>query len=549
MFGQWLSPQSAKRGVKGKDSAGSLLNSLKNMISGTPRVQSDQERDSEESPDEDLGSSLPSSDSVSAAATETSPFKAKRKGAPVTNEPSFLSSSPRMSPAKRQRKAKETEKEKESDAKRRSASPQGNSEEFLERRVTRSASKEKGLFSPGFSLFGKTNATNSAKKGTDSDPVTPENQKETPSKDPPPTSKVRRSLKSVLENEGAEDKQKQISPSNQKNVVEEILEIMAIEYSDEDDADGNIINQKSTLQMKKLTEKVSNREDSTNLQTFSGLGIGERRTSKHAQNEKSPNNPTLGEVVSPQKSTTPNKSRTTPNRTSPNNIAYATEIQMQDENLQVQVEIDDRIIAKEESYGEFVSASPVEQTEEDFEEDPNEFDPYYFIRTLPPLSVSLTSRNCDLPAKSPHSPPITLVLDLDETLVHCTTNPIEEPDLVFPVDFNGERFQVYVSKRPHLEDFLARVSQMFEVVVFTASQQIYADALLDLIDKEKKWIRHRLFRESCLYIEGNYLKELSVLGRDLAKTIIVDNSPQAFGFQLSNGIPIVSWYKIQMIMN
>lgn len=144
------------------------------------------------------------------------------------------------------------------------------------------------------------------------------------------------------------------------------------------------------------------------------------------------------------------------------------------------------------------------------------FNPYLFIANLPPHeSVRDPSKIC-LPPALRASPELTLVLDLDETLVHCTVDPIENPDLVFPVNFNGTLYQVHVRKRPYLDYFLESVSKSFELVVFTASQSIYANALLDLLDPNR-YVRYRLFREACLCIQGNYLKDLDVLGRDLRK--------------------------------
>ena len=117
--------------------------------------------------------------------------------------------------------------------------------------------------------------------------------------------------------------------------------------------------------------------------------------------------------------------------------------------------------------------------------------------------------------------------DLDETLLHSSIVPLPTYDIVFPVHFNQVNYQVYVRKRPHMDYFMSKVSQWFEIIVFTASQKVYADKLLSIIDPQRKWIKHRVFRDSCVLVEGNYLKDLQVLGRDLAKTAIVDNSPQA----------------------
>jgi len=133
-----------------------------------------------------------------------------------------------------------------------------------------------------------------------------------------------------------------------------------------------------------------------------------------------------------------------------------------------------------------------------------------------------------------------LVLDLDETLVHSSFKPIPNPDFVIPVEIDGTVHHVYVLKRPGVDDFLLRIGKLFEVVVFTASLAKYADPLLDLLDMHKV-VRHRLFRESCTCHEGNYVKDLTILGRRIESTIIVDNSPMSYLFQPENAIGVSSF--------
>lgn len=131
----------------------------------------------------------------------------------------------------------------------------------------------------------------------------------------------------------------------------------------------------------------------------------------------------------------------------------------------------------------------------------------------------------------------TLVLDLDETLVHSSFKPIPSPDYIIPVEIDGKLVDVYVLKRPWMDHFMESVGHRYEVVVFTASLSKYADPLLDLLDKTHV-VRWRLFRESCLPYEGNYVKDLACLGRELSDTIIVDNSPHSYVFQPANALPI-----------
>lgn len=118
------------------------------------------------------------------------------------------------------------------------------------------------------------------------------------------------------------------------------------------------------------------------------------------------------------------------------------------------------------------------------------------------------------------------LFDLAETLVHSSLVPCDDADFTFMVNFNLTEHTVYVRCRPHLRDFMERVANLFEIIIFTASQSIYAEQLLNVLDPKRRIFRHRVYRESCVFVDGNYLKDLSVLGRDLARVIIIDNSPQ-----------------------
>lgn len=114
----------------------------------------------------------------------------------------------------------------------------------------------------------------------------------------------------------------------------------------------------------------------------------------------------------------------------------------------------------------------------------------------------------------------TLVLDLDETLIHSNFSKTD-CDISLNIKVEKKNYWIYALKRPGVDRFLARCGELFEVVVFTASLSSYADPLLNALDKSKT-ISQRLYRESCSYINGSYVKDLSKLGRDLRHVVIID---------------------------
>ncbi|KAL8727401.1 MAG: hypothetical protein Q9166_006073 [cf. Caloplaca sp. 2 TL-2023] len=148
----------------------------------------------------------------------------------------------------------------------------------------------------------------------------------------------------------------------------------------------------------------------------------------------------------------------------------------------------------------------------------------------------------------------TLVIDLDETLIHSlakggrmSSGHMVEVKLNATVGYGGATLGpqhpilYYVHKRPHCDDFLRKVCKWYDLVVFTASVQEYADPVIDWLEQERKYFSRRYYRQHCTFRNGAYIKDLSSVEPDLSKVMIIDNSPLSYIFHEDNAIPIEGW--------
>ncbi|KAJ5248739.1 NLI interacting factor [Penicillium chermesinum] len=168
-------------------------------------------------------------------------------------------------------------------------------------------------------------------------------------------------------------------------------------------------------------------------------------------------------------------------------------------------------------------------------------------------SYTASSRNTRLPQK-------TLVLDLDETLIHSlakggrmSSGHMVEVKLSMPMTTAltpggpqttlGPQHPIlyYVHKRPHCDDFLRKICKWYKLVIFTASVQEYADPVIDWLEQERKYFQARYYRQHCTLRNGAYIKDLSSVEPDLSKVMILDNSPMSYIFHEDNAIPIEGW--------
>ena len=138
----------------------------------------------------------------------------------------------------------------------------------------------------------------------------------------------------------------------------------------------------------------------------------------------------------------------------------------------------------------------------------------------------------------------TLILDLDETLIHSMSKGGRNSGHMIEIRLNTSSLGMgsapggaaqhpilyWVNKRPFCDDFLRRISKWFNLVIFTASVQEYADPVIDWLEAERKYFSARYYRQHCTYRQGAYIKDLSSVEPDLSKVMILDNSPLSYLF-------------------
>lgn len=135
----------------------------------------------------------------------------------------------------------------------------------------------------------------------------------------------------------------------------------------------------------------------------------------------------------------------------------------------------------------------------------------------------------------------TLILDLDETLIHSmskggrmsTGHMVEVRLNAASLGMNSASqhpILYWVNKRPYCDEFLRRVCKWFNLVIFTASVQEYADPVIDWLETERKFFSARYYRQHCTYRQGAYIKDLSSVDPDLSNVMILDNSPLSYLF-------------------
>jgi Dullard-like phosphatase family protein len=168
------------------------------------------------------------------------------------------------------------------------------------------------------------------------------------------------------------------------------------------------------------------------------------------------------------------------------------------------------------------------------------------IKSIIPLKSLNYSKSLDVKKLIlPETNLKTLILDLDETLIHSDFDgKYKDHDHTVTFISDNEEISVPVLIRPGLFEFIKNISEHFEIIVFTAGVKDYADAVLNYLDPDDRYFKHRFYRHDCINIANRvFIKDLRIfVNRREEDIIIVDNSLYSFSNQISNGVLINSFY-------
>jgi Dullard-like phosphatase family protein len=137
---------------------------------------------------------------------------------------------------------------------------------------------------------------------------------------------------------------------------------------------------------------------------------------------------------------------------------------------------------------------------------------------------------------------MTVVLDIDETLIHTSRRQkiVGDVGQTFQIKVFGEVLTVH--KRPNMDQFLNLASTQFELISYTAGHEEYSQAILSHIDPTGNIFKHRLFRQHCAIVaEETLIKDLSIINRCPTRLVLVDNTIGNFLLQPENGIPVTTF--------
>ncbi|PVU96928.1 hypothetical protein BB561_000874 [Smittium simulii] len=127
-----------------------------------------------------------------------------------------------------------------------------------------------------------------------------------------------------------------------------------------------------------------------------------------------------------------------------------------------------------------------------------------------------------LPDLLPNQPAYTLVLSLDDLLVKATWD---------------KQYGWRIAKRPHLDAFLAYMSSLYEIVIFSDQPSYITEPILEKLDPFG-YITYKLYKEQTRHVDGKNIKDLSLLNRDLSKVILLDTDPEDYSSHQENSIKV-----------